>query len=251
MERVDLQKLSVLIWSWQNRNLDFVEFTPEENFKINEGVKFNKETIDLGDRTVKISTKIVFEKNNPEITSKIKSLAREYAIPTLLTKPDQINDFIKEKNQKNQKFKASFDSNNRKFFYASLFGVLRAADITKTNLIFGEIISKRSILFSTDLDFYPQIINDPDFENSLLYEEFLAALQEMEYNSDRKPPSDNLMNFSILDDSLMTEIFQFYHRNHSFFSENSKNQSPLLDPFLWMVNLCFQMGDRSQGKVFL
>lgn len=71
MERVDLKILSVLIWSWQNKNLDFIEFAPEENSKINEGVKLNKESIDLGDRTVNISTQIVFEKKTLKSLQKL------------------------------------------------------------------------------------------------------------------------------------------------------------------------------------
>ena len=240
MEKAAPPKTSALTWLWLDGNQRYIEFSHEDNLKINEGVKLCKGEIVLDNRIVKPSENIVLEKGNQEISYKILSLKKKHAFPFLLPKSPNNEKLSDDKHQKEGVFKEFFVSNNRSFFYASLLGVLREAEITKKALDLEEIISMREILLSVNIDFYLKIIDDPEYEKSDTFEQFLVFMQEMEYNLDIKPQKsikDEKINSNslVLDSKSQSIMLNLYHKNYMFFSKK-KNSSPFVAPFLWMLD---------------
>ena len=133
-----------------------------------------------------LSEKIAFPYENPQNTSRIKSIEKKWVAPLILPKIPQNGNLFEVKYKNHKVYLNNFSSKDHNFFYASLLGVLRAAEIAKHILNLENIISKQMILSFVNIEFYLKIFQDPDFEKSSLYEEFLIALQEMEYNANEQ-----------------------------------------------------------------
>ena len=208
-------------------------FPPPENRKINEAFQKNKsQVLDLDDKTVDLSSNEVLFK-----TSGVKGILRssDKLVPHLflyltLTAEN------KEKDLKHANFENIYLSKFRQFYYASLFGILRAGEIEQIPLelsLFGSI-TKDKIYQNINFDVYLQISFDFKYEDSIHYFEFLDFLHEgdakFSKNAGFKP--EKLQ-------SMCRKLMSIYKKNHKLFSEE-RPKNPfflqLTEPFFWIIN---------------
>ena len=208
-------------------------FSSSENRKINEAfVRKESKVLDLDDKTVDFSSNEVLFKTSG-IKAKIRSL--EKLIPHLFTYIS-ITDENKRKVLKHPVFESIYMSKFRDFYYASLFGVLRAGEIERTPLelsLFGSI-TKDKIFKNLNFDVYLQITFDYKYEDSGYYFEYLSFLNE---GNEGFSKQIGFKQTKLL--SRCRKLMSVYRKNlHLFSDERPKNPIfvQLTDPFFWIMN---------------
>lgn len=225
----------VKIWRYFNVDEDGDEintkhFTSPENRQINEAFEgAGSKVVALDDKTVDLNlNEVLFQ------TSGIRSVIRssEKVVPY----PFIYNLLTKEKNQKHAIFESIYHSKFIQFFYASLFGVLRAGEIEEIPLelsLFGSI-TKDKIYKNLNFQVYLQISFDHNYVDSKLYFEFLCFLDEGNEGFSKKA---GLKPTRLI--SMCRRLTSLYRKNQRFFC-NERIKNPfffqLTDPFFWLLN---------------
>ena len=209
-------------------------FSPSENQKINEALARNEsKVLDLDDKTVDLSSNEVFFKS-----SGMKGIifCSDKLVPHLFSYIS-MTDENKWKFLKHSIFEDIYMSKFIDFYYASLFGVLRAVEIEQipleSSLLFGSI-TKEKIYQNLNFDVYLQISFDHKYEDSVHYFERLSLLYEGNEAFSKKA---GFKSTKLL--SMCQKLISIYRKNQKLFSDKRQKTQfflQLTDPFFWIMN---------------
>ena len=200
---------------------------------INEAYQSGKQTFDLGNEILSFYSMELEHKQYPLYLCPVKWLLKFYGKKCEFQTGSTINP---ELIVLNEEFGKLFKVYKKEFFYASLYGLLRAAEIKKYSQDLLVLPCKRAKVFKNfDFQIYLKITGDESFNVSQLYEQYLLFLEQKDDNKildkleKKKKSKDKNSNFG-------EQILEIYHLNPRFFRDYSdKTVKKLMAPYYWLM----------------
>jgi len=209
---------SLLIWFWYNGKWQI--FSLSEIQQICEAFFAGKKKVVFEDKIVFVSSNLVFFKE--DLNKGFPIIKKFYGKPFEF----QPNSFEMEIEP------FEFERSLKDFYYPSLFGLLRVAELLEVplNLSLEGMFSKKRIFKKIDFLLYKEIFQDFQIEDSVLYQEYLCFLEDVKENNEHE--------LNIMDPKMeIKSLIEIYKQNPLIFRKNiDEDLKTFLNPYYWILN---------------
>lgn len=235
---------SILLWYKQDVNTNLWEPFPLNQLElINEAYESKRQEFDLGNRTFSFYYMELVDKQNLLNTCPVKFLQKFYGKKCEFQPGTTINP---ESIVLNEEFEKLFRFYEKEFYYTSLYGLLRAAEIKKYPQDLVLPCKRANIFKNFDFQIYVKITGDESFDVSQLYEQYLLFLEEKDDNKilDKlEKPKKSTKNKNI---DLWELIFEIYSLNPLFFRDyDDKTVRKFMAPYYWLMGFKRRFGNQN------